>query len=64
MNINLQCTELRNNIAQEINNSGLPITMVYYMMKDLMVELESVNNAVIAKERAEAQQNEKKELSE
>ena len=51
MGTNLHCAELRKTITKEINDCGLPISMVYYMMKDLMRELEDVNNAVIAKER-------------
>lgn len=51
MGTNLHCAELRKAITKEINDCGLPISMVYYMMKDLMRELEDVNNAVIAKER-------------
>lgn len=54
MGTNLHCAELRKAITKEINDCGLPISMVYYMMKDLMRELEDVNNAVVAKEREDA----------
>ncbi len=52
--INLQCEELRKNIVKQINDSGLPISLVYYMMKDLMGELSEVNSTVLAKEKEDA----------
>lgn len=66
MGINLQCMELRKNITEQINNSGLPIFLVYYMMKDMMGELEDVINTVVAKEHEDAfkEQQENKELPE
>ena len=54
MNINLKCDELKRNIVGQINNSGLPISLIYYMMKDLMCELDELNNTVIRKEREDA----------
>ena len=56
MSINLQITELRGNLIQQINDSGLPITVVYLLMKDLMSEIENMNSTVINKEVEEARQ--------
>lgn len=45
--VNLQIEELRQNIVKMANQSGLPIGVVYYVMKDIMVDLEnSYNNYV------------------
>lgn len=63
MSINLQCEELRRNIVKQINDSGLPISLVYYMMKDLMDELSEVNNTVLAREREDSLKYNEGELS-
>ncbi len=64
MNINLRCAELRKNIAKLINESELPISLVYYMIKDMMSELDEVHSQVLAKEREEVAKAQNQELSE
>ena len=40
MNINQEIEQVRNNIVSVINNSNMPIGVVYYVMKDIMSEIE------------------------
>ena len=54
----MQLNNLKNNIAQIINNSNLPIDAVYYVMKDIMNELTTVYNRQIEIENAAAAQSE------
>lgn len=37
---NLACYDFRENIINTINNSKLPVVMVYYLLKDICLELE------------------------
>ena len=51
MNINQEIEQVRNNIVSVINNSNMPIGVVYYVMKDIMSEIElSYQNVLVAKD--------------
>jgi len=54
----MQLNDLKNNIAQIINDSNLPVDAVYYVMKDIMNELTVVYNRQIEIENAAAAQSE------
>ena len=53
----MQLNDLKNNIAQIINDSNLPVDAVYYVMKDIMNELTVVYNRQIEIENAAAAQS-------
>lgn len=40
MNINLQCEKFREQLIDNINNSNLPISSVYYIYQLILIELE------------------------
>ena len=51
MNINQEIEQVRNNIVSVINNSNMPIGVVYYVMKDIMSEIElSYQKVLVAKD--------------
>ena len=51
MNINQEIEQVRNNIVSVINNSNMPIGVVYYVMKDIMSEIElSYQKVLLAKD--------------
>ena len=60
----MQLNDLKNNIAQIINDSNLPVDAVYYVMKDIMNELTVVYNRQIEIENAAAAQSEADQGSE
>lgn len=39
--INLQIEDLKNDCVSLINQSGLPISVAYYLFKDIMVDLQT-----------------------
>lgn len=39
--INLQIEDLKNDCVNLINQSGLPISVAYYLFKDIMVDLQT-----------------------
>ncbi len=50
--INLTVEEAKQNIINTINNTGLPISVVYYIMKDIMNDMtDSYNNYLIQAKR-------------
>ena len=52
MNINQEIEQVRNNIVSVINNSNMPIGVVYYVMKDIMSEIElSYQKVLVAKDK-------------
>ena len=54
MNINQEIEQVRNNIVSVINNSNMPIGVVYYVMKDIMSEIElSYQKVLVAKDEDE-----------
>lgn len=51
MNINQEIEQVRNNIVSVINNSNMPIGVIYYVMKDIMSEIElSYQKVLVAKD--------------
>lgn len=48
--MNLQIEQTKQTLVQNINNSGLPIGVVLYIMKDLVSDLEKNYNQVVANE--------------
>ena len=51
MNINQEIEQVRNNIVSVINNSNMPIGVIYYVMKDIMLEIElSYQKVLVAKD--------------
>lgn len=48
--MNLQIEQTKQTLVQNINNSGLPIGVVLYIMKDLVSDLEKNYSQVVANE--------------
>ncbi len=55
ISINLAVDELRNKLAKDINESGLPLSIVEMIMKDLYLQVAEVAAAQIRKEKEELQ---------
>lgn len=49
--MNLEAENFHNEIIKLINNSGLPIGLAYYILKDCLNELLIIYNKAIIKER-------------
>lgn len=49
--------DLRKNVENIINQSGLSIDCIYFVFKDLMNEIENIYNQEIQKELIEQQEN-------
>lgn len=63
-NFTLKIEEYKNQIIDLTNNSGLPIGAIYYIMKDLYKDLETLYNKQVQQEyqaRKQQQESEKKE---
>ena len=59
MNINQEIEQIRNNIVSVINNSNMPIGVVYYVMKDIMSEIElSYQKVLVAKDEDTKEEDE------
>lgn len=59
MNINQEIEQVRNNIVSVINNSNMPIGVVYYVMKDIMSEIElSYQKVLVAKDEDTKEEDE------
>ena len=59
MNINQEIEQVRNNIVSVINNSTMPIGVVYYVMKDIMSEIElSYQKVLVAKDEDTKEEDE------
>ena len=59
MNINQEIEQVRNNIVSVINNSNMPIGDVYYVMKDIMSEIElSYQKVLVAKDEDTEEEDE------
>lgn len=48
--MNIQIEETRKTLVNDINNSGLPVGVALYILKDVMHELENAYNTVIQRE--------------
>jgi hypothetical protein len=55
ISINLAVDELRNKLAKDINESGLPLSIVEMIMKDFYLQVAEVAAAQIRKEKEELQ---------
>lgn len=53
MGINTLINVLKENLSNVINNSQLPIGVVYYVLKDLLIEVEEVYEKSLQKESQE-----------
>lgn len=53
MGINTLINVLKENLSNVINNSQLPIGVVYYVLKDLLIEVEGVYEKSLQKESQE-----------
>ena len=59
MNINQEVEQVRNNIVSVINNSNMPIGVIYYVMKDIMSEIElSYQKVLVAKDEDTKEEDE------
>ena len=59
MNINQEIEQVRNSIVSVINNSNMPIGVVYYVMKDIMSEIElSYQKVLVAKDEDTKEEDE------
>lgn len=55
MSINLAVDELRNKLVKDINESGLPLSIVEMIMKDIYLQVAEATAAQIKKEKEELQ---------
>ena len=55
ISINLAVDELRSKLAKDINESGLPLSIVEMIMKDLYLQVAEATAAQIRKEKEELQ---------
>ena len=55
ISINLVVDELRSKLAKDINESGLPLSIVEMIMKDLYLQVAEATAAQIRKEKEELQ---------
>lgn len=58
------CTNLRKNIIDIINQSGLPIDGTYYVLKDILNEVADVMNRQLQEEQKAAAQEKLSEVKE
>ena len=49
--INYACSELKNNIGKLVNQSGLPIVNIRYILSELLQEVAIVESKVVAEEK-------------
>ena len=70
MSINTLINVLKENLTNVINNSQVPIGAVYYVLKDLLSEVEDVYDKTLKKEsqetleRLEREEKEKEDVKE
>ena len=48
--------KFRKQLEELVNNSGLPIDAIYYVLKDVVIEVEGIYNGMAENEDAEADQ--------
>lgn len=48
--MNIQIENTRKNLVNDINNSGLPVGVALYILKDIVHELENAYNTIIQRE--------------
>ena len=54
---NTYLNEFKTNVVNVVNNSGLPVGVVYYIMKDLLNDIQDAYETTLKKEKEQAQQN-------
>lgn len=54
----LQCNNFRENLLNTINQSQLPITVIYYTFKDILSELEKLYFKTLKEQQQEAKKQE------
>jgi hypothetical protein len=62
--MNLRIEDTKNQIINVINNSGLPIGVIYYLFKDINIEVTNEYNRTLNAERQMQLQNEEKQQEE
>lgn len=62
--INYATSELKMKLIEDINKSNLPITIINSMLKELSVQIESLEIQQVQKEKAEYEEKVRKEKSE
>ena len=50
---NTYLNDFKNNMVNTINNSGLPVGVVYYIMKDLFNDIQNAYENTLKKEKEE-----------
>ena len=58
---NTYLNNFKTNMVNEINNSGLPVGVVYYIMKDLLNDIQTVYETTLKKEKEQTQENKETE---
>jgi hypothetical protein len=61
---NLACYDFSNNLVNLINNSGLPVTAAYLIVKNTLDELEAAKNNTIHQLISQREEQEEKENKE
>lgn len=56
---NTYLNNFKTNMVNEINNAGLPVGVVYYIMKDLLVDIQNAYENTLKKEAKQAEENKK-----
>lgn len=64
VSINTSINLFRNNIAQAINVSQLPVGVLYFVLKDVVKDIESAYNETLQKESKELKEQIEKEEKE
>lgn len=57
-------TDIRTKVIEILNNSQLPIDAIYYIMKDIMREIELVYNEALIKENNKLKEEEQQKIEE
>lgn len=56
---NTYLNNFKTNMVNTINDSGLPVGVVYYIMKDLLVDIQNAYENTLKKEAKQAEENKK-----
>ena len=64
MNFNLKCDIFKTNILNIINQSELPISVIYYILQNIYNQIQKTYYGTINQIRLEEQEKAKKELEE
>ena len=62
-NFNTQLNDLKNNLINTINQSGIPVGVIYYLLKDILADVaESYKQSILIEKQVQSIQNIEKEL--